>query len=163
MTAATSKERASTAPATGQRSATKKRRRNLSKKRRPENVPGLIAALNEGTLDQRTQAAKDALTVRDALTTHPRQVATALVRDALALDTVIMQRISAELLRPGSKIVDDSGQVHELVRVNWPDVRAGILRGSKALVELAGRKASSAGDSYLGEDVATIILAEAGQ
>jgi len=160
MTETTPKESTGNTPDTGQRSATKKRRRNLSKKRRPDDIPGLVVALNEGLLDQRTHAARDALAVRDALASDPRPVATALVRDALALDAVIMARISAELLRPDSKIVDESGQPHELIRLHWPDVRGGIIRGSKALVELAGRKASSAGDSGPGEDISTIILQE---
>ena len=118
------------------RQRVKKERRNRSKKRRPDDIPGLVVALNEGLLDQRTQAARDALVVRDALARDPRQVATALVRDALALDAVIMSRISAELLRPDSKLIDDEGNPHELIRKHWPDVRAGILRGSKTLVEL---------------------------
>ena len=135
-------------------------RRNRSKKRRPEDIPGLVAALNEGLLDQRTQAARDALTIRDALAREPRQVVVALVRDALALDAVIMSRISAELLRPDSNLIDAFGNPHEIIRRYWSDVRAGILKGSKALVELDERTASTdtGGNGEPGLDISTIIL-----
>ena len=135
-----------------------KRRRNRSKKQRPTDIASLIVALNDGALDQRHTAARDALAVRDALSKEPRQVATALVRDALALDAVIMSRISAELLRPDSNLIDAFGNPHELIRVHWPDIRAGILRGSKALVELVGRKAANTGDGETASDITSIIL-----
>ena len=137
-----------------------KPRRNRSKKQRPQDVAGIIAALNDGALDLRHTAARDALAVRDALKKEPRPVAAALVRDALALDAVVMARISAELLRPGSKIVDDAGNVHELISRYWPDVRAGILRGSKTLLDLerTADKATAPGDGHGPLDISAIIL-----
>lgn len=139
-------------------------RRNRSKKRRPADVPGLIAALNEGMLDQRTAAARDALALRDALARDPKLVATALVRDALALDGVIMSRISAELLRPDAVLVDEFGSAHELIRKQWPDIRGGILKGGKALLEMerGERPPATGADGTDGvQDITTIILGEA--
>ena len=113
-------------------------------------------------LDQRVAAARDILFLRDALARDPKLVATALVRDALALDGVIMSRISAELLRPDSSLVDADGNPHELIRKHWPDIRAGILRGGKILVELAAAGQTPApGDAGSNEIVVSTLILEA--
>jgi hypothetical protein len=138
------------------------RRRNASRKQRPTDVPGLIAALNDGALDQRHAAARDVLMVREALGSQPRPVAIAIVRQALALDAVVMQRIQAEVLKPDNSIVDANGNLHPLLVQHWPDVRAGIMRGAKSLMEL-DKKAAAAGTAAGGNslDISSIILLEA--
>jgi len=132
--------------------------RRYQRKQRPKDVPGIIAALNDGSINLRHPAAKDAITVRDALAAQPREVAAALVRGALALDAVIMQRIQAEVLRPDTTIVDADGNLHPLLVTHWPDIRGGIMRGSKTLAELDKRAASTA-NTGTGGGIADIILA----
>ena len=141
----------------------RKKRRNTSKKQRPDTIPGIIAALNDGSLDQRTQAARDYMTIRSALEAAPLQVAKTIVREAMALDVLLYSRIKEEMLKRDDlrHLFDDSGQPNELMRKLWPDVRAGILRGSKALVDLderAAPTAQSGADESGTLDISGIIL-----
>ncbi len=144
----------------------KKERRSRAKKR-PDDVPGLIVALREGDLDQRVQAARDALAVRDALAREPRQVAMALVRDALTFDAVVMSRLQTEILRPDLRIVDEAGELNPLISRHWPEIRNGILRGGKALVDLEakGTPAPASAQGKPGQDsvmdLSALVLAAA--
>lgn len=126
----------------------KKERRNRSKKRKPEDIPGLIAAIDAGVLDQRLSAARDMLALRDNLATQPQPVVEALIRDALAIDGVIMARLATELVKPGNSLLDANGELHPLVVKYWPEVRNGILKSGKALlsIEDKGTPPSDSGD-----------------
>lgn len=139
-------------------------KRNRSVKRRPEDVPGIIVALREDTIDLRTREAQDVLALRDALAQNPEPVVQGLVRDALAIDGVIMARIAAELVKPGSSILNADGELHPLITKYWPDVRGGILKSGKALVSLERETAPATGKTNAsaapGLDISTIILRE---
>ena len=128
------------APPAKARPKVKKERRNRSKKQRPADVPGLIAAISSNTLDQRTTAARDTLALRDTLAEHPEATVKALIRDALALDGVIMSRIAQEILRPDSVIVDDKGELNPLIIEHWPSIRNGVLKSGRELMRMEPQK-----------------------
>jgi hypothetical protein len=134
-------------------------RRNRSKKRRPDTVPGLIAALREDTIDLRTRTAQDVLSMRDSLARAPEPTVKALVRDALAVDGVIMARIAAELVRPDANILDEFGQLHPLITKFWPEIRAGVLKSGKALLDMEKGRTPATDDRQEEIDLTTLIVA----
>lgn len=135
-------------------------KRNRSIKRRPEDVPGLIVALKEDTIDLRTREAQDVLALRDSLAKDPEPVVKGLIRDALAIDGVIMSRIAAELVKPGNVILDGKGELNQLIAKHWPDVRGGILKSGRALlaVEKEGQPPAT-GEPDTMTDITSLIVA----
>ena len=134
-------------------------KRNRSIKRRPDTVPGLIVALREDTIDLRTREAQDVLALRDSLAKAPEPVVKGLIRDALAIDGVIMSRIAAELVKPGRTILDEKGELNQLITKHWPDVRGGILKSGRALlaVEKDGQPPAT-GNPDTATDITTLII-----
>lgn len=141
----------------------KKERRNRSKKRKPTDIPGLIAAIDADVLDQRVSAARDMLRFRDALASAPEPVCKALLRDALAVDALIMSRLSAELVKPDADILNEFGELHPLVKTYWPEVRGGIIKGTKALLAMEPKadKAKDEADAEAMFDLSVILSNEA--
>ena len=130
------------------------------KKLRPQSADSLALAIQENRLDNRTRAAQDMVSLRDAIVSNPQEAAKAIVRDSLAASATIMSAVLREITGPDASIIDEDGNVHPLIAKIWPDLHRSTLQAAKALaaMEREGNPTPPDQDSEGAKDITAIIL-----
>lgn len=125
-----------------------------NEKRRPKDIDGILAAFQEGTLDQRTKTAMQFNAVKDALGKDPEKVAAALLRHDVAVFAIVNRAILDFVQANQGQLVSDSGVIPEMLIKDFPKFQAAQTKALEALVKLE-RKNSGKGGAL---DVADAVL-----
>lgn len=141
--------------------ATPKPKRSRNFKIRPSEPDGLITALRSDQLDQRTRQAREVLAVRDATAADPYAVTLALARDVLSVNAVIVQNLARYLTGPNAQILDEKGNVHELVAKHWPEAQSMLLKAAREVRRMEaeqGRQPAQANGPDDATDLTSLIM-----
>lgn len=125
-----------------------------NEKRRPKDIDGILAAFQEGTLDQRTKTAMQFNAVKEALGKDPEKVAAALLRHDVAVFAIVNRAILDFVQANQGQLVSDSGVIPEMLIKDFPKFQAAQTKALEALIKLE-RKNSGKGSSI---DVADAVL-----
>lgn len=131
-----------------------------SKKLRPQSAESLALAIQENRLDNRTRAAQDMVTLRNAIAQAPQEAAKGLVRDTLAANATIMTAVLRELTGPGVSIIGEDGAIHPLIAKTWPELQRATISAARVLAALEREGTGQPPtDGSQGEmDISTLIL-----
>lgn len=124
-------------------------------KRRPKDIDTLLAAFQEGTLDQRTKTAMQFKAVKDALGEDPERVAAAILRNDIAIFATVNRAIMDFIQAKQGQLVSEDGTVPEMLTKDFPKFQAAQTKALEALIRIE-RKNSGKGESFL--DVADAVL-----
>jgi len=142
----------------------KSRTRDRSVKDRPQDVGELISAIDNGRLDGRTAPAKRITALRSAIASAPLEAARGVIRDALAVNLVIAQAITAEVSRPGFQVLLPDGGLNPLLAGHWQETQKSLLNAARLLIQTetkvdAEKAASGANRGTSGDfDISALVM-----
>ncbi|NCC58138.1 MAG: hypothetical protein EOM17_10980 [Synergistales bacterium] len=125
-----------------------------NEKRRPKDIDGILAAFQEGTLDQRTKTAMQFNAVKEALGEDPEKVAAALLRHDVSVFAIVNRAILDFVQANQGQLISDGGVIPEMLIKDFPKFQAAQTKALEALIKIE-RKQGRKGDSL---DVADAVL-----
>ena len=138
----------------------KKPRPSESVKDRPKNAAELELAIQQDRLDNRTLAAKQITQAREVIGAAPLEASKALCIDSLAQTAAILTAITSELSKPGTKVLEESGNLNPLIADSLFRTQDSMRRTISVLMKLEekGGNTAAAPEGEGPKDITTIIL-----
>ena len=134
-------------------------------KLRPTDAAGLVAAIDNGRLDQRTTPARKIISLRAAIAAAPLEAAKGVIRDVLAVNLAVSQAITSEIGRPGFQVLLPDGALNPLLAGHWQETQKSLLNAARLLIQTETRvedvKAASGANKAAYADISTLILESA--
>ena len=111
-------------------------KKSRSVKDRPKSADELVSAIEGARIDGRTAQAKRLQATRRMLAARPTETTLAIVKDTLAVNSVISAYMVQLLSRADFEVMDAAGNLNPILARHWPDTQKGILNAANALLRL---------------------------
>jgi hypothetical protein len=132
-------------------------------KRKPRDVDGILAALQEGTLDQRTKTAMQFNAVKEALGEDPEKVAAALLRHDIAIYATVNRAILDFVQENQGELVSKGGVIPEMLTRDFPKFQAAQTKALEALIKIERKQKSNGGVLDVADAVLDIASNQGGE